>query len=353
MVIIFGVAQDLKTDYRLLNIATSFKEQGEEVLLLVNTSSNEAKVWTISGLRIREFRLPFKGQNSKFQMLLKQLYLLSKVMAHSWRRDIKFWFFDEEIIPVTLFCAKRFILDLHEVPYKFLSYRFSIKILRFVEERSLAVIHANDVRREYMLANVLRSSLKNKVIENYLTKDLIEVNKPFARTRRPYKVYVQGLSQEERFPYNTIQAILSNTSWRIELVGSITSNIRSIVNDNPERINYHSTISPFTIPSVMKECDCSVVFYNSERVNTDLCAPNRLYWALALGLPVLTGNNTTFKRLKEAGHGLAICETDGKNLEIISKEIRKFDKNLDFYKEICRERMDDFIFDSNLVISLF
>jgi hypothetical protein len=343
MVIIFGIVQDLSTDYRLYNVVKSLEKEEDNILFYVNSPENRKREYFLNGICVREFKLPFKGENKLFHIFVKQAYLLLLAFRMYTRTKCKMWFFDEEVIPVSLFFPGSFVLDLHEIPYKYLSYPFSKGMLRLIERRSKYIIHANDVRCEYMLGLVFKYRKKNIVFHNYLNSDMIPMKIRTKSSVKP-KIYIQGLSQDERFPCHSLEVVLVNSDWEIVLVGSVTSDAEAIINANKNRITYHGKVMPSEIPAIMNECDCSLVFYSSDKPNTDLCAPNRLYWALALGLPVITGNNTTFRELHMQGAGIFICDTAGSDFEIISKGIMEFGNQLSELQKTCQYQAKEYIF---------
>jgi hypothetical protein len=77
----------------------------------------------------------------------------------------------------------------------------------------------------------------------------------------------------------------------------------------------------------------SVIFYQSSNRNSFLCAPNRLYQALARGIPVIVGCNPPMKNLVERLKNGVVLEDDGKDSTQVYNGLMELFNNYLLYAE--------------------
>lgn len=75
-----------------------------------------------------------------------------------------------------------------------------------------------------------------------------------------------------------------------------------------------------------------LIFYQSNTENNRLCDPNRLYQAIARGLPVVVGNNPPMSRIVTELECGTICQTDGEDWQDIYQAVILLDDKIEKFK---------------------
>lgn len=241
---------------------------------------------------------------------------------------------DAAFVPMLL-KHRRILWDLHELPLRFIGNSLTKKLLRYVFNRCIVVLHANPQREQYLESiGVVKDSAKHFSLRNYPNfeesdKEYDDKYHGFVNWKGDRKcVYLQGLNMDRRAPFESISAVLATPELCAVVIGGFDAQIKQRLVDTfgeelKERVLFVGKIPQLKIPQFMKQCYMSLVFYKNVNANNYFCEANRFYQAVIEGLPVVTGNNPSMKELvAEYGLGVSI-EDDGRQVDKIIEGIQK------------------------------
>lgn len=269
----------------------------------------------------------------------------------------KIWIHDPIMffnVPYFGLLGKRIIWDFHELPPTMILNNTILRKLFTLFVKSVeTVIVANKERGEYMKS--LKFIDSYTVICNYPSLDLSS-SYEFGYKDEEFEVWASDKS------YAYCQSATHPSRHFEQLVGScIKEKVYLLVvgDKNDEYYRVKGLFEEFstyikvlgkkrssTLNYYLERAAFSVVFYSSINMNNILCAPNRLYNSLALGIPVLTGKNPTMvdiTRNYNCGHSIV---TYGEDPEDTAKGIRNMISNLDYYTKNAFEAKNIFNWES-------
>ena len=254
----------------------------------------------------------------------------------------------------------KYIWDQHEIPDRF-EHSFLRKIFHFIEKKCLYMIHANEFRKAYLYDNgLIKFKSKHKIIRNY--PDTTFLKTKLLAHERGYKefvswlngeeyVYLQGLSSERRYPYNTVQSILKETNLKIVIVGGFEENAKEILmkefgSQLNDRVFFRGMVDQLDIPSYIKDAKFSMVLYDTLTANNRFCEPNRMYQAISLGVPVIVGCNEPMKELVEKYQFGIALDHDGKDLNDLKLNVGELYANIDHFKMKIEENKSQIVWEN-------
>ena len=238
---------------------------------------------------------------------------------------------------------KRILWDLHELPSFFLGNYAKKIILKYIFNRCKIILHANPQRKQYLTEQgVITNKEKHYALRNYpdfndyqqKTDSRYEYFLAWKRNRDC--VYLQGLTNDSRAAYESIVAVLKFPGLVAVVIGTFDPMIKEKLCQEygemlEDRILFMGKIPQMQIPSYVKQCYISLVFYKNVRPNNYFCEANRFYQSVVLGLPVVVGNNPSMRSLvQKYGLGVSI-EDDGNNISKICNGIQEVVQNYDLY----------------------
>ena len=265
---------------------------------------------------------------------------------------------DDALVTVALTSNKRVLWDLHEIPAALTGSWLKRKLLRYLFTRCKVVVHANPQRKQYLESIGVISQPENHYsLRNYPNFDdgdkvFDETYSRFIEWKKDRKcIYLQGLDQDRRSAYESIQAVMKGTDLCAIVVGNFhgpsKDRLLSEYGENlKERICFIGRIPQMKIPQYVGQCFMSMIFYKNVSPNNWYCEANRFYQSIILGLPVVTGNNPSMKELvDEYGFGVSI-DDDGRDVKKIIGGIKLLLDNYNSYKDNIKENKKNLIWEN-------
>ena len=300
-------------------------------------------------------------------------FLIFKVleMYFRLRKELKeydlLWFADDSMSIFPLLLRKKIIIwDLHEIPKLFLKNNFIKRLFHFIERKCNLIIHANQFRLNYLIEHkVILQKSKHIVIRNYPDIEFINSTylPKFYNDIRTWLngseyVYLQGISADSRYPYNSIASILDASDYKIVVTaGNVNENIKKILlrefgQSFFDRVFFTGMLDQLYTPSIIKDAVFSMVYYNTSTPNNRYCEANRFYQSLVLGVPVICGCNEPMKEIIDKYHCGIALRSDGSDLIEIKNAIKKLFKNYTFYKTNTINVKDIFVWDDQHISTI-
>ncbi len=260
------------------------------------------------------------------------------------------WCVEEITTLIVLFYKKdKCIWDLHEVPTMLTGSKLKRWLFRTIEKKCHRLIHANEERLDYLKSlGMVRHPERHFVVHNYPDDTFLNSKQENAKNENVKSwlngmdyVYLQGLTMDERYPFNTIYALLQASNLKILVVGGLKDTVMEKLRaeyqgDIGKRLLSIGCINSLEMTSLIRPALFSVIFYNYDDPNCRYCEANRFYNAIALGVPVIVGANDTMKNVCDK-YGIGVCiKTDGRDIADIALGIKSLEKNLFQIKENCR-----------------
>lgn len=337
----------LQFDDRVRKEALSLRQE-YDVHIFVLLSSNEV------GSGVTDYGVPFTTislmtrrifKSSKF-LLLKALefYLRTAPLLKDF--DI-LWAHEEYTFLFPLLSGKKIkIWDLHEIPSLF-ERGLLKKVFHLIERRTNLFFHANEYRIEYLRQNgVITAPDKHLYLRNYPDASFIQSTKKAPDWEQITNfiqhgayIYLQGISTDNRFGYNSISSLLENTDFNIVVVGgsieqsSSEKLIDRFGQEYEKRVFFTGMLPQDSTPIIISGAVFSMVFYAATRPNWRYCEPNRFFQCLALGVPVICGANEPMaSMINKYQVGVAI-QSYGEKEEDIQDAIFKMIKQAPLFRE--------------------
>lgn len=305
-------------------------------------------------LRSRDF-LP----QAKFLLVKSIDFYLSVIFKI--RKFDAFWYNEEKTFLFPLFASNNqiFVWDQHEVPLLFCK-GFRRKIFQLIEQKAQRIFHANIERIEYLKSiQLIKNIMKHSVIHNY--PDNTFINSIFIPScYNSFKdwlgtdkyIYIQGLAVKERMPYNTISSILEASTYKIIVVGSVDRDellkLRSKYVNLNNRVFFAGMVKQLEIPLLLRYAQFSIILYKKCDANNRYCEANRMYQAIALGVPVIVGNNESMESIVKDKFGI-VLNSDGSDFDDLKMSIIMMNDNLPFFKHTCCLHSKEFVWNDDMV----
>jgi glycosyltransferase involved in cell wall biosynthesis len=207
------------------------------------------------------------------------------------------------------------IWDFHEIP-TISRHGVFREILKNALLKIDAFISTNVYRKDYILRELSISLPLIEIVENYPDSKLLTFKGTLPSDflswleNEPY-LLAQGGGRGDRYHNEVIKAC--------ELVGIKLAIIGAVRGQRSASSNvfYTGQIPQELIIPYVKYCVASVIFYQDNLPNSLYCSPNRLFLAIALGKPVLVGNNPTMKDIVEKFEVGIVLDNDGRDVSSI------------------------------------
>jgi glycosyltransferase involved in cell wall biosynthesis len=337
---------DITFDDRVRKEYISLTDMGYRVQAFAVTQDNRSSVsWTRYGMRVETISL--SSRNALKDVLPSSLKLLE--LAIRLRTRLKqfdlVWLHDAEMAGIaTILRKQRIVLDLHEVPESFMVNSVKRYTLKIIERHTSAIIHANQERLEFAFSNklfaergkhyVLRNYPERAFVENQSSTELSRIIAEWSRGSE--LVYVQGISSEQRFPRQTIQAIMSVPNTKVLVAGRVpgehVAQLRAQYGRQfDDRVFLAGMVNSLELAPLIRLSRLAVVLYDGHSPNCRLCEPNRLHQCLSLNVPVVVGRNETMRKIVSSkGYGISV-DTFGEDYGKVAEGIRTILTNSSSY----------------------
>lgn len=339
-----GLDYDDRIRKEILSIKKLFPNVSFQIFA-VEPNNREEKGITSYGT---PYRIPYLKSRDKYtsgsHTLIKALDFYRAIKKDLSSFDA-LWCADIETFPFVLFsCGKPILWDLHELPTFFFRNKLLRLFFRFLVWKCDVMVHANEPRLRVLVEKKMVGKLdKQFYLRNYPQFNEIDseyddlYNQFIAWKGADDCVYLQGLSEPTRAPFETVDALLQSTILKCVIVGGFDDNAKCLLIDKykdvfSERIFLTGKIKQIKTPQYIQACNFSMVFYKNTSENNYYCEANRLYQSLVNGLPVLAGCNPPMKELVDCFNVGVALDSDGSNIDDIIKGIKKLLANYDNYK---------------------
>lgn len=322
--------------------------------LYVNFADNrEEEGITAYGIPYRSFRLRTRDRlKSGKHLLLKSAEFYWRVRPYLppydlvWVHELYTYMF-----PLML-PGDRCVWDLHELPTVF-ERDLMRPIFHRIERKCRKILHANPWRISYLLqGGTIARPDKHLAIRNYPDQAFTAARPDhsgwarFAEWRKGGDyVFLQGLSVPRRYPANTIEAVLRTPGIKAVVVGAFDDAARNeLVRKFPrelgERVFFTGMVDQMQIPAFIAGAAFSIVLYDTRTPNNRFCEPNRMYQAIAMGVPVIVGCNEPMSELVTK-HGFGVClASDGREGAEIERAIGEIMARNHEYRRNIQERRE-------------
>ncbi|WP_180044144.1 MULTISPECIES: glycosyl transferase family 1 [unclassified Acinetobacter] len=331
--------QNLRNDQRVLKEIRSLTECGANVNVLVakdcdmteeelNKPMKEISIF--GGAAPRNIFIRILGV---FDFYIKSLfYIIPKK-----KKINKYWICDPIMFGLILLIKlidpnSKIIWDHHELPPTwFLKNKLLLSFFKLAYRKADIVIHCNQSRKDY-LENLLNFKHGNSyVISNY--PDVIDGNEEEYLNEESENwinnkkfVYLQNCLQEDRNGAVIIKALIGK-GYYIYHAGKINKNYLETngIDPNHKQLKLGGYLSFKQINRVLKKCEFTVICYKKNSLNQIYCDANRLYQAMALGTPLIIGDNPSMIESTINYHSKIILEGDGSEIKSFSNLPIEFD----------------------------
>lgn len=301
--------------------------------------------------------------SAKF-LALKAFEYFWKVNRHLDGYDL-IWAHEEYAFLFPLLKKKETVLwDLHEIPEWFLQPKFH-KIFHKIEEKALKIVHANKFRIDYLNnSGLITNPPKHDAIRNYPDGNFIHNDEKHQDAKLFFDwlkdneyVFIQGISTNDRYPFQSISSVLHSTKMKIAVIGSVSNDVKMALSNEfgpllNDRVYFTGMLDQMVIPVFMKHAKFSMIFYSTDKPNQRFCEPNRFFQILSFGVPVICGNNEPMKEVI-SNHQCGISlESDGRSIEEISNSILKLLDNYSYYSKNAKNSANLFRWSDQSIIKL-
>lgn len=329
----------LDYDDRLRKETRSLLALGAQVTIFVLEQSNEADYRTVyGGAAARVISLWSRARYPSQQRLwLKSLELYARLLREVWReRPQIVWVHDMTFAGVIPFLAmlrsfgiiQGVVWDQHELPPDgLLQGGWRQRLLVWLMNRPQVVLQASEDRQKLLEAR-LGTSLHTPLIplENY--PDQIFRQQPRRELPATIQTWLQGTpyflaqggAHGDRHLEELVEAILGQQEAKLIVLGGFdparVEALRQKHGPDFDRwVRFVPYVPQLDVPIYIDAAIASVVFYAQKHLNWIYCAPNRLYQALARGVPVVVGRNPPLQRLIDTcGCGVTVDETQPESI---------------------------------------
>jgi hypothetical protein len=357
----------LEYDDRVRKEIASLNKLGATIdIFFISPKNLNNSGYTSYGSRFIEYKLHTRilFSNSVFN-ILKFLEFFLYFKKHQKKYEF-IWMHDTELCLFPLFLRKKYIWDLHETPTQFLKNIVLKKIFKLIEARCELIIHANSSRLSYIFKNGIVANLsKHIILRNFADKlfidsDISSINYFNFKNwlgENDY-IYLQGLDDAERFPIETLNAILLHGRMKAVIVGNFNEDIKKQFFSNfgnifNQTFYFVGCINQLETPQFIKNSKFSILFYSDSNINSYYCEPNRLFQTISLGKPVIIGKNPSIQSIvKDMNLGISI-DSFGQNQKQIIDAIELLLNNYDDYIFHVNSSKNNLMWDSQVQVFNF
>lgn len=345
----------LEYDDRLRKETGSLRALGREVRILALEYANRAARLRVydgveaTTIQLRSRRWMPQGRG----LVIKTLEMYARFLANIIRaRPDVVWCHDLEmsgLVPALALLRRvglirRIVWDQHELPPDArLASPLYKRAYRWLVGRCDTIVMANRERRDLVRA-WLRGDRHPpiEVLENYpdsrfgalavreLPDDVVAW-----LDGAPY-LLAQGGANPDRHLDSLVAAVMRTQRIKLVVVGPYAAQrVADLERTHGaafrQKVRLTGPVPQLHLATFIDHAYASVVLYQADSANTRLCAPNRLYQALARGVPVIVGSNPPMAELvKTLGCGI-VLRTDGGDVHDLVGGIRRLEAQ---YREL-------------------
>lgn len=317
-----------------------------DIMIFANHISNQNEIGVTSyGIPYRYVSLKLRDllPSSKY-LFAKSIEFYCRIIRYLNRYNLVWAHEEYTYLFVLLAKNNKFVWDLHEIPQHF--ERPLLKpLFQYIEKKSRLIVHANEYRIRHLIATkTIKNPEKHLAIRNFPDESFVKSKKVDLRYEdfndwlgKSDYIYLQGLSGVNRYPFNTLSAILESTKLKSVVVGMIDpveyKKLQIKYKEVFEKqVFFTGMIDQLSITSYLCKAKFSIILYKSYNPNHRYCEANRFYQAIVLGIPVITGCNEPMSEIvNEYGFGIAM-KSDGDDLVELKRSIEELLRNYEYYQ---------------------
>ena len=336
-----------------------------EIFAILDSNKNERGINEFN-VKFETFKRVFNPNNKNwFLLLVESLNFYFRIINKLNSKEI-IWVHNEFSFFLLLFINtknKILIWNLHEYPQRFHTF-LGKKFFKFIEKKIHKIVHANNFRLKEVQVNFeTKFTNKHHVIRNFPDDVFIgELHKSEAFNNfntwveNEEYVYLQGLSNSARLPFETISSVLSVTTYKIVVAGKmphayVLEKLLEVYGENDmSRIFFTGMLGQEELPFFIRGAKFSVILYKSNTINQKFCEPNRLFNCLALGIPVIVGSNPSMKKEVDKMRLGVVLKSDGEKIEDLKSGILKLLNDYAHFKANAQNYAFRFNWSNNIPI---
>jgi hypothetical protein len=355
----------INLDERISKEIKSLSNLGCTCEIIATEYSNKARRgFTESGVPFRALRLLTRMllPRTKFKMVKAIELNIRMIMTLSLKKADCLWVVDHHCAGMIIYgWFRRFfrlksivVWDQHELISK---RHMSSTWYQWLIDRCRWIIHANQARAE-----VLQASLKHGyndrllVIENFpwcsdVHKEVLTAPTDFVGwlSGSAYCLF-QGGAYRHRAFFECAEAIMDSPMLKMLVLGPMPDDVKIEVSDRWPDYRNKIWVTGWVPPSVFNKfidkALLTLVFYEPIDLNHWLCAPNRFYYALCRGIPVVCGPNPTMKAVVDKYRIGISCRSKVANSNEIIDAIHSIAVNPVIFREKAKTIKDKFFWNS-------
>lgn len=351
----------LEFDDRVRKVSLVLSKYYQVKIFVLQNDNKAHEGYTSYGLEYKAISLKSRERfPSRSHLALKMMEFYLRLRKEL--RGYDFYWYNETktfIFPLLAPRKQIFVWDQHEIPSEFLR-GFKRLLFSMMERKCRYMLHANPQRIDYLNGvGLLKAPEKQFFIHNYPDCTFIESElKPkcydefISWLADDEYVYLQGLGDKERYPFNTVSSIWENTDYKMVVVGGFDKGEKSRLEekypDLESRVFFAGMTDQLAIPALLKDSQFTVVLYTLVDPNCRYCEANRMYQAIALGVPLVVGCNESMKDVVDGIYGVSISG-DGSDAEDLAKGVISIVERLDEFKTNCENNKGQYIWSDDMV----
>jgi len=312
------------------------------------------------------FHIPFLKTRERFgsgsHKFIKALDFFFKIRGRLEGFNIV-WCADDMTVLFPLLLRRKIIIwDLHEIPQFFLSFIWGKKLFHIIENKCSVIIHANPHRIEFLRSFGIISDIKKHIyIRNFPDQSFIDskLTPPSYTNIQEWLdgknyVYLQGISDSSRYPFNSVASILRSTDLKVVVTALMDENVKNellseFCSQLDQRVYFTGMLNQMHTPCLIRGALFSIVLYNQKTPNARLCEANRFYQSLVFGVPVIAGSNVPMKEIIDKHKCGIAMQSDGADIDELIMSVSKLVNNYPAYKENAEAIKDQFVWDDQSV----
>ena len=356
----------LEYDDRIRKEMFSIKEIVEDIEFKVFAfhGDNHSESGVLSyGVPYEIVSLKNRGGSKSLVSLLRKEYDFYSQIKKKVRDFDLLWVCDDQPFFFPLLSNKPVIWDLHEIPANIIGTRIKNALFHRMESRCKWMIHANQERLDYLVRKgVVKHPDKNLVLRNYPDQSWLSEGNNRSESFIKFDrwlggneyVYIQGITGDSRFPWETLSSIMQVKCIKAVIIGNVPNDVKERVSatypDADKYLYYAGQMVQSETAAYLANCKFSVVFYDDKTPNNRFCEPNRMFQSLGLGKPVIVGYNDPMQNvIDKYGNGV-VLPSNGSSIEDNANGIRKMMENYTMFKENASRYKDVFSWESQIPV---
>lgn len=231
-------------------------------------------------------------------------------------------------------------------------------LMRSCIHMSDVVVGCNVWRQEVLCERLrIRKTAKFFVIQNLAALSFSELG----RGELPEKLsewlggerfaLFQGMGRESRCAVEVGRAVKRFGGIKLVFLGPVDADVetglRAVYGDDFESSVYVTGMTPQNeLYRVIDHAEVSLVFYREINKNNWLCAPNRLYQAIARGVPVICGSNPPMECVVRESETGVVVQGDGHDDRKIEEGLRLFYVNRERFADNAKRNRDRYLWEN-------